>query len=432
MTPDRPRIVIAGGGNAGMLLATKLGDRLGKHHRADIVLVDPNLAHIWKPMLHEFAAGSADARQEKLSYVAHADRHHFQYWPGALQALDRASRRVTLAPFALPDGAEDLAERTFDYDVLVMAVGSQANDFGTDGVAEHCHFIDDLDQAHVFNEHLRSAMMRASANGSDLAVAIVGGGSTGVELAAQISQVFDIAGSYGAGDLRDRLRMTLIESGERILASFPEHISQLANEELKRLRIEVLTDAKVVTADDSGFQLASDRRIEARLRVWAAGVKAPALLASLDGLETARGNRLTVSPSLQTTTDPQIFALGDCASLTPAGADRPLPSTAQVARQQTLHLAKHLPALLDKASPIPDFAYRDYGSLVSLGGYEAYGTLGQYGFFKGGFLKGRFAQLSHAMLYRLHQIDLHGFWRGSLVWLAGDLNRVVQPRIRLD
>ena len=427
-----PRILIIGGGIAGMLLATKLGNRLGRTGRAEVLLVDRNSAHIWKPMLHTFAAGSADTHQERVSFVAQASRHHFHYWPGRLQGLNRQHRRLDLAPLLLSDGSTELAARSFDYDVLILSVGSRANDFGTEGVIEHCDFIDDLHQAEAFNDSLRAKMLDAAVNNSTLNVAIVGGGSTGVELAAQISQVLDIAESYGTGHLKRRLRMTLIESGPRILPGFPERISGLAQAQLERLGIRVLADAKVVAADAGGFRLADGQRIEASLRVWAAGVKAPDVLGDLDGLEAARGGRLAVRPTLQTTRDDRVLALGDCASLIPTGSSQPLPATAQVARQQALHLARHLPAWLEQSAPLPEFHYRDLGSLVSLGGYDAYGTLGKYGFFKGGFLKGRFAQVSHAMLYRLHQIDLHGLWRGSLVWLVGDLNRLVRPPIRLD
>lgn len=425
------RIVIVGGGNAGMLLATRLGNRLGRRGRADVLLVDRSPAHIWKPMLHTFAAGTAYARQEQVSFVAHARRHGFRYWPGALDGLERASRRLRLAPLGLPDGT-DLPARSFDYDALILAVGSRANDFGTAGVREHCAFIDDLRQALAFNDRLRAAMVRAAAENTELGVAIVGGGATGVELAAQISRVLDTAASYGAGGLRERSRLTLIESAPRILGTFPERISALAQGKLEELGIRVLTGAKVVAADAAGFGLAGGERVDAALRVWAAGVKAPDVLAGLDGLETGRGGQLVVGPSLQTTRDERVLAMGDCASLTPAGAERPLPATAQVARQEALHLARHLPAWLEKGTAMPPFSYRDYGNLVSLGGYDAYGTLGRYGFFKGGFLKGRFAELSHALLYRLDQVDLHGPLRGSLLWLIGDLNRLVQPPIRLD
>ncbi|HJY92735.1 MAG TPA: hypothetical protein VJ255_20785, partial [Candidatus Acidoferrum sp.] len=108
-----------------------------------------------------------------------------------------------------------------------------------------------------------------------------------------------------------------------------------------------------------------------------------------------------------------------------------LPSTAQVANQQALHLIRHLPAWL-KGTPVPPYSFRDLGALVALSDYNAFGTLGRFGFFKGGFIKGRFAQLSHAVLYRRHQLSLHGSFRAALLWLAERINALVQPSIRIS
>lgn len=193
-----------------------------------------------------------------------------------------------------------------------------------------------------------------------------------------------------------------------------------------------MTGARVTAATEAGFTLGDGNLVTATLKVWAAGVKAPAFLANLDGLETNRSNQLMITPALQTTRDPTIFALGDCSSLTLPGAKRPLPPTAQVAHQQAQHLLRHLPGSIQRGKPIPDFTYHDFGSLVSLANYDAYGTLGKFGLFTGGIIRGRLAQVSHAMLYRSHQAMLHGFWRGSLLWLVDRLNTRLRPAIRLD
>ena len=152
---------------------------------------------------------------------------------------------------------------------------------------------------------------------------------------------------------------------------------------------------------------------------------------ALGGLDTNRANQIVVGPTLQATGDEHVFAIGDCASLLPDGQERPLPPTAQVATQQAEHLAKHLPAWLD-GKPMPPFAFHDFGALVSISDYDAFGTLGQFGFFRGGFIQGRFAQFSHLMLYRRHQQALHGFSKASLLWIAERINGCARPRIRLS
>lgn len=123
---------------------------------------------------------------------------------------------------------------------------------------------------------------------------------------------------------------------------------------------------------------------------------------------------------------PNIYALGDCASPRLPGRERPVPTTAQAASQHASYLCRYLPALI-AGKDAPPASYHDFGGLVSLGGFDAYGTLGRFGFFDGGFLKGRVAQIGHAMLYRRYQARLHGIWRGSLLWLLDTLGRRVRP-----
>ena len=144
-----------------------------------------------------------------------------------------------------------------------------------------------------------------------------------------------------------------------------------------------------------------------------------------------RNNQLVVGPTLQTTRDPRILAVGDCSSLSLGREAKPLPPTAQVAHQQAAHLIRHLPTWVE-GKDLPPFTFRDFGSLVSLGGYGAYGSLGKFGLFRGGFIQGRVAELGHVLLYRSYQSQLHGFWRGGLIWLADTINSYVRPRLRLD
>lgn len=427
-----PRILILGGGVAGLTLATRLGAQLGAPGHAHITLVDRSPTHLWKPMLHTIAAGTWDVSQQQLSYIAHAASHHFSYQIGALAGLDRDARKVHLAALCGPRGDVLLEARALPYDVLILAIGSRANDFGTPGVAEHCHFIDSQAQAEAFNVLLRGHVLRSAVRDEVLRIAIVGGGATGVELAAELCGMVDKAAGYGDDRVRDRLRLTLVESGPRILSAFPEHVSASSAAQLGRLGVSLRTDARVTAAEQTGLRLADGSLIDADLMVWAAGVKAEGPLGDDTGLAFNRARQVLVSPSLQTPADTHILAVGDCASLTPPGSQRALPPTAQVANQQALHLARHLPAWVRHGTPLPPFVFHELGALVSLGQYNAFGTLGKFGFFKGLFVQGKFAQLSHVLLYRRHQLGLHGPWHTFVMWLAERLNRRVKPRIRLS
>src|SRR5262245_61007378 len=425
-----PRIVVVGGGVAGLILVTRLGHALGRRGLARISLTDRSWVHVWKPMLHTFAAGTWNIYEQQVQYVAHAHTHHFEYVPGRLEAIDRAARRIRLAPLVVA-GEVVAGGRELDYDVLVLALGSRANDFGTPGVIEHCHFIDSQDQADAFNARLRAQLVRSFAQGGNIEIAIVGGGATGVELAAELSRMVDLAAGYGEADMRERLHLTLLESGPRILNAFPEAVSASGASQLHALGVDVRAGVRVVAGDAEGYVLDGGERVSAALKVWAAGIRASGFFEESE-LELNRAGQVVVGPNLLAKGEPSIFALGDCASLVPQGAGRPLPSTAQVANQQALHLIRHLPPCLRKGKPVSPFRFRDFGALVSLIDYNAFGTLGRFGFFKGGFIKGRFAQLSHALLYRRHQLSLHGPGRASLLWMADGINTLVEPDIRIS
>jgi NADH dehydrogenase len=427
---EAPHIVVVGGGVAGLILATRLGRKLGRRGLARVSLIDRSWIHVWKPMLHTFAAGTWNIYEQQVQYVAHARTHHFEYVPGQVEAIDRAARRIRLAPLQAA-GEVVAGGRELDYDVLVLAFGSRANDFGTPGVLEHCHFIDSQDQAEAFNARLRVQVVRSLAQDDNIDIAIVGGGATGVELAAELSRMLDLAAGYGAVDIRRRLRLTLLEGLPRILNGFPEVVSTAAASQLRALGVDVRTGVKVVAADAEGYLLEGGERVRAALKVWAAGIQAAGSFGE-SGLQLSRAGQVVVSSNLLAMGEQSIFALGDCASLVPEGAERPLPSTAQVANQQALHLIRHLPAWLRDGKPIPPFRYRDLGAMVALGDYNAFGRLGRFGFFKGGFIKGRFAQLSHAVLYRRHQLSLHGPAGAALLWLAERINALVQPSIRIS
>jgi len=427
--PSSHHIVVVGGGIAGLAIASKLPRRAGRTPIA-VTLIDREPAYVYKPMLHAIAAGTSDFSQQETNYIAQARNRHFVFHPGELKGIDRDARRLRLGPLMI--GGRSIApERTISYDTLILATGSRANDFGTPGVQEYCHMIDSRSQALDLEQEIRTRVLESLAAGSTLNIAIVGGGATGVELAAELIQLTQIAAYYGATGIPSQVKVKLIESGPQLLAAFPQRVAVAARERLERLGITVITGARVVAADAEGLRLADGTQIRADLRVWAAGIKGSDAPGSLSDLEVTRNNQLVVGPTLQTTRDPRILAVGDCSSLISRGQTKPLPTTAQVAHQQAAHLIRHLPAWVE-GKDLPPFTYRDFGSLVSLGGYGAYGSLGKFGLFKGGFIQGRVAELGHVLLYRSYQSQLHGFWRGGLIWLADTINSYVRPKIRLD
>lgn len=424
----KSEILIVGGGVAGLALATRLGKAIGRTGQARITLIDKSFAHVWKPMLHCFAAGTAQNENDRTSFMAHASRHHFEFWPGEVVSLDRANRQAELGPLHASDGSVVLKSRTVGYDALILAIGSCANDFGTPGVAEHCLFIDNLIEANSFNEKFRMELLRAYDAGIELDIAIVGGGATGTQLAAELHKALEIVRLYSFTQSPPTLKITLLEAGPRILPAFPEEVSAAAQKQLESIDVEVRTSAMVSGADAQGFLLKDGTHVPATLRVWAAGVKAPEVTTHFGNLPLSRSGQVLVKPNLQSVDDPAIFAMGDCSFI----VDDPLPPTAQVARQQAHHLARTLPAWLLSKSDVPPCVFHNKGAIVALGDYNGWGTLPGGTVFGGGLLKGLSARLGHLMLYRQHQIELYGVFRGLMSCLADGIDSLVRPSVRLD
>jgi NADH dehydrogenase len=440
-TPDASsgtphRIVIVGGGAAGLELATRLGNKLGRRGRAEVTLVDKARSHVWKPKLHEIAAGSMDIGVHEVSYSAQAHWHHFRYRIGELIGLDRQSRQVRIAAFVDADGVQVTPERSFGYDTLVIAIGSESNDFGTPGVAEHALRLETTADAQRFNRGLVNACIRANAQSEplephQLRVAIIGAGATGVELAAELHRTTREVVSYGLDriDPDKDLQIHLIEAADRVLPGLPPGTSAAAQRLVEELGVNVHTKAKVSAVLPKGVSLADGREIPAELVVWAAGVKAAGVLKDLDGLESNRINQLVVRPTLQTTHDDDIFAIGDCAACAWPEANNGkggfVPPRAQAAHQQASHVAKQIQRRL-AGKPLREYRYRDFGSLVSLGEYSTIGNMGG-----NMMIQGLFARAMYLSLYKMHELALHGFPKVTLETLARMLTRRTEPHVKL-
>ena len=433
------RIVIVGGGAGGLELATRLGNRFGRGQRARVTLVDCTRTHLWKPLLHEVAAGSMDLYDHDLDYLAQARWHHFNFQLGRMDGLDRARRMVQLAPtFDEQDNEELIKRREIPYDTLVIAIGSRTNDFGTPGAREHAISLDTPEQAELFHRRLINACIRANAQTTPLRpeqlhLAIIGAGATGVELAAELHKTTRQLVAYGFEQIdpeRD-IRMTIVEATPRILAALPERIAAAALDLLRSLKIEVLAGQRVIEIRSDSVVTESGRVIPVELTVWAAGIKAPDFLKDLDGLETNRVNQLVVHQTLQTTRDPDIFAIGDCACCPwPPDGARCVPARAQAAHQQATHFVRNFNRRL-AGKPLRPYVYRDFGSLVSLGEYSTVGSL--MGKLLGGslFVEGLFARLMYVSLYRMHLYALHGMAKVVFDTLGRLFTRRTEPRVKL-
>jgi NADH dehydrogenase len=429
-------IIVVGGGAAGLELATRLGDTLGKRRQARITLVEKSRTHIWKPLLHSIAAGGLRRSQHELNYLAQASWHHFICRLGALQGIDRAQREIETSATYDEEGREVTPPRRFPYDTLVIAVGSVTNDFGTPGAAEFAIPLETPEQATRFNRRMVNACLRANAQKEpvrpgQLHVAIIGAGATGTELAAELHRTVREVVAYGMTRLvpeRD-VKIILIEAAPRILPALPERMSVSTAELLKSLDVQIRTGARVAEVRADGVVLSDGEFIPSELVVWSAGVKGPDFLKNL-GLETNRINQIKVKPTLETVTDPNIFAIGDCADCPREGFPNSVPPRAQAAHQMASHMVRQINRRLDGA-PLKPFKYRDFGSLVSLGEYSTVGNLMGFAVGRSLFIEGYFARMMYRSLYAMHLAALHG--RGSTLWqmIVNNLSRRPAPSVKL-
>ncbi|MEO6018065.1 MAG: NAD(P)/FAD-dependent oxidoreductase, partial [Polaromonas sp.] len=395
--------------------------------------------HVWKPLLHQLAAGSFDTHAEEIEYLAQARWNHFKFRLGSLQGVDRQNKTLQLAASYDAAGREITPAQALGYDTLVIAVGSQTNDFGTPGAAEHSIKLDSPQAAKHFNDRLINACIRAqtvprTAGSGRLTVAIVGGGATGVELAAELHASARVLGHYGFDHINPEkdLQIVLVEAGPRLLAQLPERLGDAALRELRKLAIEVHTNEKVIEVTDGSLKMASGKVVSSSITVWAAGVKAADFLRSIgdpDPLETNRLNQLVVNGNLQTTHDASIYAFGDCAACQqPDGTW--VPPRAQAAYQQAMYLARKLPQLIAGEAVAP-FVFADKGSLVSLAEYSSVGSLMgslSHGSF---FIEGQLAKMMYWALHKQHQLALGGVKKTALITLSEMIDRTHRPRIKL-
>jgi NADH:ubiquinone reductase (H+-translocating) len=430
------KVVIVGGGAGGLELATYLGDKLGKKPEHEVVLIDRNSTHLWKPLLHEVAAGSLDAEIDSVSFRAHAHAHHFQFKMGNFSGVDRNRKVIHLAPVLDPEGEEILPQRDEPYDQLVMAIGSSSNDFGVPGVRAHCKFLDSTQQAVKFHDRLVNQFIRLNRKLIDdpsacLHVAIVGGGATGVELAAELFNSRNLFSMYGLHRIKDEnLKVTLLEAGPRLVPALSAKVSAAVLKDLGALGADIRLNTQVAKAEPHVFITAEETRIEADMLLWAAGIKVPEFMAEIEGIETNRINQVIVNKHLQSTNDECIYAIGDCAGF-PLDEKRWVPPRAQSAHQMALIVGKNL-VRITKEKPLIEFHYSDKGSLISLSEFSTVGVL-MGNLVRGDTfnVRGKIARIAYISLYRMHQIALHGWIRATLMMVSDKINHILKPRLKL-
>ncbi|HEY6958702.1 MAG TPA: NAD(P)/FAD-dependent oxidoreductase [Candidatus Limnocylindria bacterium] len=356
------RIVIVGGGFAGLHLVRQLEDRLASGE-AEVVLVDRNNFHLFTPLLYQVATGELPAHT--VAYPLRVPLAHagYRFVRAEVTAIDIANRVVRTDGEALP------------YDHLVLVPGSVTNDHGVPGVKEHAVTVKWLSDGREVRHRILTTFERAAQERDAtkrrqlLSFVIVGGGPVGVELAASMRDLMNhtLRGIYPSIDFDRDPSITIVDGGPRIISEMDPRLSQIASARMSDLAIKVVLNTLVAKVDEHSVMTKDGTTIAAQTVVWAGGVGPNPLLADLD-LPTTKDGRLVVDECLRVGGRDDVISFGDAAAFTYGG--KPLPQLAQVAVLQAPTAAANV-AHLVRGEPLEAFAYHRKGDLIALGRTKA-------------------------------------------------------------
>jgi len=426
-------IIIVGGGAGGLELVVKLARKFKRNRAVNIILIDCNPTHIWKPLLHEVATGTLNSNFDETSYLMLAKKYQFSFVLGRVGAVDQSTQTLQIDAITDENAQTLVSGRQIEYTHLVISVGSLCNDFGTTGVLEHCLLLDTRQQAELFHQQFINQLHRLHSEedtSSRLSLVIVGAGATGVELSADLHKVAKRLPDFGFNAFSpDRLRVMIVEAAPRILGRLPERVSVSVTDELGNIGVEVRTGTMVEAVTEDAVITKSGESIAANLVVWAAGIKAPTFLAN-SGFKTDALGRVEVQKNLMVTGSTNIMAIGDCCACPMDDDGVVVPPRAQSAHQMASVAYKNIIATL-QGKPLREFEYRDFGSLISLSEFSTIGNL-MGNLMRGTvFIEGWLARLFYLSLHRMHQVAIHGWWATFLIMLGDKIYKATRADVKL-
>jgi NADH:ubiquinone reductase (H+-translocating) len=397
------RILILGGGFAGLAVAQRLERRL-RPGEAEVTIVSRDNYVLFTPMLPEISGGDLEARH--IVSPLRGLLHKTQLVLGEISAIDFSGRTVEVR-LVLTNETERL-----EFDHLVIATGSVSATFGIPGVAEHSFPFKRLEDAEDLRNHIVETLEQAdftkdsAHRGRLLTYLIVGGGYTGVEVAGELVDFFDSAVRFYRRIARDEITIALVEGGPKLLPDLLPRMGEYCAAFLNRRGVAVRTNSLVARVDADGLALKDGSRIESATIVWSAGVRPSPGIAALP-LPHARNGGILVNADMSVKDHPQVWALGDCAWI-PAPDDGFYPATAQHAIREGPALAENIVRTL-RGEPTQPFRWNALGTMASLGGHR--GVVG----FPNGFVLTGFAAWFLWRTYYLARIP--GFYRKARVAL---------------
>ena len=366
------RVVIVGGGFAGLYTAMELDRRLGHHQSLEIIVLDRRNYFLFPPLLPSVATGAIETRQITYPFRRIFEATNVVFRKETVESIDLGAKVVHSR--ANVDEQSAACHRALRYDALVLSPGSDTQTFRTPGVAEHAFFMRELGDAVSVRNHIIDCFELAAQETSAerraalLRFVVVGGGPTGVELMAEIRDLIEhvLFVRYPEVNPED-VNLVLVQSAPQLLPGWHPQVVERATEQLRSLEVRVLTGRKVQSVSEFSVTLDGGESLSTRTTVWCAGVKPAGLLAAVE-LPKHPSGRIPVGEDLRVAGHPDVFVLGDAALAEHEGT--PLPPLGQVAFQQGTHTGTNLARLL-RGAPLKPFRYFNYGALVSVGEHFA-------------------------------------------------------------
>ena len=365
MPQDRKKVLVLGAGYAGLQTVTKLQKELSADE-ADITLINKNKYHYEATWLHEASAGTLN--YEDLIYPIESviKEDKVKFINAEVTKIDRNAKKV------------ETNHGIYDYDILVVALGFESETFGINGMKDYAFQIENIETARKLSRHIEDKFANYAASkekdDKDLAILVGGAGFTGIEFLGELTErIPELCNKYGVD--QNKVRVTCVEAAPKMLPMFSDELVNYAVNYLEDRGVEFKIATPIVACNEKGFVVKindQEQQLEAGTAIWAAGVRGSKLME--ESFEGVKRGRIVTKQDLTIEGHDDIFVIGDVSAFIPAGEERPLPTTAQIAMQQGEHVAKSIKNILN-GQAATDFEYVDRGTVCSLGAHDGVGIV---------------------------------------------------------
>ena len=365
MAQDRKKVLVLGAGYAGLQTITKLQKQISADE-AEVTLINKNDYHYEATWLHEASAGTISYEDLLYPVESVVNKDKVNFVKAEVTKIDRNAKKV------------ETDAGIFDFDILVVSLGFESETFGIKGMKDYAFQIENVLTARKLSRHIEDKFANYASSkqkdDKDLAIIVGGAGFTGVEFLGELTdRIPELCNKYGVE--QSKVKITCVEAAPKMLPMFSDELVNHAVNYLENKGVEFKIGTPIVAANEKGFVVKvndEEQQLEANTVVWAAGVRGSKLIE--ESFEGVKRGRIVTKQDLTIEGYDDIFVIGDCSAFIPAGEERPLPTTAQIAMQQGEHTAKNVKNILE-GQPTNEFEYVDRGTVCSLGAHDGVGVV---------------------------------------------------------